>query len=87
MVTVPGCDRAGSQADTGRSGVATLALGTVTVSSSVVTANSLVLITPQTGGAPLAVPWVSGKTPGTSFTISSLNATDTAKVAWFMVEQ
>ena len=81
-----GCDRAGSVADTGRCGLATLVLGTVTVSAPSVTSNSVVFLTPQSGGAPLALPWVSSKTAGTGFTITSLNATDTATVGWFIVE-
>lgn len=86
MPTAPGCDRVGWQVDANRSGLATLALGTVTVATVLVTAASVVLLTPQSGGAPLALPWVSGRTAGVSFTITSLNVTDTAKVGWFMVE-
>jgi len=86
MATVPGCDRAGPQVDAGRAGLATLAAGAVTVAAPQVTANSVVLITPQSGGAPLALPWVSARTAGTSFSITSLNVTDTAKVGWFFVE-
>jgi len=86
MSSVPGCDRCGPQADTGRAGLATLALGTVTVAAALVTAASIVLLTPQSGGAPLALPWVSSRTAGTSFTVTSLNLTDTDKVGWFMVE-
>jgi hypothetical protein len=81
-----GCDRAGSVADTGRCGIATLVLGTVTVAAPSVTANSVIFLTPQSGLAPLALPYVSGLTPGTGFTITSLNATDTAHVGWFIVE-
>lgn len=81
-----GCDRCGSVVDAGRSGTATLALGTVTVSAPAVTANSLIFLTPQPGTLPLALPWVSAITPGTGFTISSLSATDTAKVGWLIVE-
>jgi len=58
----------------------------VTVSAPSVTSNSVVFLTPQSGGAPLALPWVSSKTAGTGFTITSLNATDTATVGWFIVE-
>jgi len=86
MASTPGCDRAGPQADTGRAGLATLALGVVTVSAALITAASIVLLTAQSGAAPLALPYVSGRTVGTSFTITSLNATDTAKVGWFFVE-
>ena len=81
-----GCDRAGSVADTGRCGKSTLALGTVTVSAPSVTANSVVFLTPQSGAAPLALPYVSSITAGTGFTITSLNLSDTATVGWWIVE-
>lgn len=86
MASTPGCDRSGPQCDTGRAGLATLALGVVTVAAALITANSVVLLTPQSGGAPLALPWVSARTAGTSFTITSLSLTDTARVGWFFVE-
>jgi len=79
-----GCDRLGPVADAGRAGVATLALGTVTVAAPSITANSVIILTPQT--VPLALPYVSSKTPGTGFTITSLNLTDTATVGWLIVE-
>lgn len=79
-----GCDRMGAQVDAGRAGTATLALGTVTVAAPAVTANSVILLTPQT--LPLGLPYVSSKTPGTGFTITSLSATDTATVGWLIVE-
>lgn len=81
-----GCDRHGFIVDAGRSGTATLVLGTVTVAAPSVTANSLIFLTPQSGAAPLALPYVSALTPGTGFTITSLNLTDTAKVGWLIVE-
>ncbi len=79
-----GCDRLGWQADAGRAGVVTLVLGVKTVAAPEVTANSVVLLTPQS--LPLALPYVSSVTPGTGFTITSLNLLDTATVGWFIVD-
>lgn len=81
-----GCDRSGPVIDAGRSGTSALSLGTVTVSAPAVTAASLVFLTPQSGTTPLGLPWVSGKTAGTGFTVSSLAATDTANVGWLVAE-
>lgn len=81
-----GCDRSGWHVDSGRAGTATLALGTKVVSAPVVTANSLIFLTPQSGTAPLALPYVSAVTPGTGFTITSLSLTDTATIAWLIIE-
>ena len=81
-----GCDRAGWAVDAGRAGIATLVLGTVTVAAPLVTANSIVLLTVQPNTTPLALPYVSSITPGTGFTVTSLNLTDTAKVGWLIVD-
>lgn len=81
-----GCDRCGLVAEAGRCGTATLVLGTKTVAAPSVTANSVVILTPQSGAAPLALPYVSAINPGVGFTITSLNATDTATVGWFIVD-
>lgn len=60
--------------------------GTVTVSTTKVTANSRVFLTAQnTGGTPGALR-ISARTPGTSFTITSTSGTDTSTVAWWIVE-
>jgi hypothetical protein len=70
----------------GRVGTATLAAGTVTVSTTAVTANSRIFLTAQTtGGTPGALR-VSARTAGTSFTITSTSGTDTSQVAWMIVE-
>lgn len=69
-----------------RMGLATLAAGTVVVSTTAVTANSRIFLTEQsTGGTPGAVR-VSARTAGTSFTITSTSGTDTSTVAWLIVE-
>jgi hypothetical protein len=67
-------------------GTATLSAGTVTVSTTAVTANSRIFLTAQnTGGTPGALR-VSARSSGTSFTITSTSNTDTSTVAWFIVE-
>lgn len=72
----------------GRSGVATLVAGTVTVANTSVTATTRIQLTAQSLGtvtAPKALA-VTARTAGTSFTITSADATDTSVVAWFLVE-
>jgi hypothetical protein len=81
-----GCDRCGWQVDAGRAGTATLVLGVKAVAAAAVTANSIVILTPQSGAAPLALPYVSSVTPGVGFTITSLNLLDTATVGWLIVD-
>ena len=81
-----GCDRSGLIADAGRCGTTALVLGTKTVSAPSVTANSVIFLTYQPGATPLALASVTSVTPGTGFTITSLNLTDTATVGWWIVE-
>jgi hypothetical protein len=71
-----------------RLGTATLASGSATVSTSAVTANSRILLTPQnlsgvTSPQPVGV---SARTAGTSFTISSASSSDTSTIGWMIVE-
>ena len=69
-------------------GTATLVTGTKVVSTTAVTANSRIHLTVQSLGtvtAPTAVA-VTARTAGTSFTITSADATDTSVVAWLIVE-
>ncbi len=69
-------------------GAATLVAGTKVVTTSRVTANSRVLLTVQSLGtvtAPKAIA-VTARTPGTSFTITSADNTDTSVVGWLIVE-
>jgi hypothetical protein len=71
-----------------RQGVATLVGGTVTVANTSVTATTRILVTVQSLGtvtAPKAVA-VTARTAGTSFTITSADATDTSVVAWALFE-
>jgi hypothetical protein len=69
-------------------GTATLVAGTVTVATSKVTANSRIFISRQNDPATLGVlPCdVTGRTAGTSFTITSSSVLDTASVAWILIE-
>lgn len=66
-------------------GKATLAAGTATVALAAITATSLVLLSPQPGTAPLALPYVSSVTPGTGFVITSLNVLDTGTIGWAVI--
>lgn len=71
-----------------KQGTATLVGGTVTVANTSVTANSRIFLTVQSLGtvaAPKAVA-VTGRTPATSFVITSADATDTSVVAFFIME-
>ena len=75
----------GSNASMGRS---TLVAGTVTVNNTLVTATSEIFLSVQSLGtvaAPKAVA-VTARTAGTSFTITSADATDTSVVAWHIIE-
>ncbi len=72
-----------------KSGVsAAMVAGEIVVSTTAVGANSRIQLTPQTLGTvtrPAAV-GVTARTPGTSFTITSSDNTDTSTVAWLIVE-
>jgi hypothetical protein len=67
-------------------GVATLVAGTVTVSTTKVTANSRIFLNAQATGANKGFLEVSARTAGTSFTILSSNASDTRAIAWIIME-
>lgn len=69
-------------------GTATLVAGTVTVSTTAVTANSRIFLTVQSLGTvtvPTAIA-VTARTAGTSFDITSANVLDTSVVSWLLVE-
>lgn len=68
-------------------GTATLVAGTVTISTTKITANSRIFYNIQGGTLTnLGVHYVSARTAGTSFVISSLNILDASTIAWFLVE-
>jgi hypothetical protein len=69
-------------------GVATLVLGTVTVSNTLITANTRIMLTVQSLGT-VSLPTVvavTARSAGTSFTITSASATDTSVIAWLLIE-
>lgn len=65
-------------------GIATLVLGTVTVSDPDITANSRIFLTAQNGGVLGGLVRVSAINPGVSFTILSSLLTDTANIAYIV---
>lgn len=67
---------------------AAMTAGSIVISTTAVTANSRIFLTPQTLGTVLrpAAVGVTARTAGTSFTITSSDATDTSTVAWMLVE-
>lgn len=69
-----------------RMGVATLAAGTVTVSTTAVTANSRIFVMSQSGTTNAGFLSISTRTAATSFVIVSSNASDARQVAWIIFE-
>jgi hypothetical protein len=69
-----------------KQGTAVLAAGTVTVANTSVTANSRIFLTIQTPGGTVGSVYVSARTAGTSFTITSTSNTDTSTVAYEIFE-
>jgi hypothetical protein len=68
-----------------RMGVATLVAGTVTVNTTAVAANSRIFLTINTPGGTVGAVYISARTAGTSFAITSTSATDTSTVAWLIL--
>lgn len=68
-------------------GTATLTGGTVTVSTTAVTASSKIFLTDATTGAltNIGTPTVGTITAGTSFVINSSNVLDTSNINWFII--
>lgn len=67
-------------------GKSTLVGGTVTVSTTKVTANSRIFLTSQADGGTVGFLRVSTRTAGTSFVITSSSVLDTSDVAWQIFE-
>ena len=67
-------------------GVSTLVAGTVTVSNTLVTANSRIFITAQADGGTPGSLRVSSRSVGTNFIITSSEGADTSIVAWEIKE-
>lgn len=71
---------AGAQVGTG-----TLSSGTVTISTTAVTASSLVFLTDTANGANIGILSVGTKTAGTSFVVNSSNVLDAGTFNWFII--
>jgi len=69
-----------------KQGTATLVAGTATVSDSSVTANSRIFLTVQAPGGTVGTPYVSARSAGTSFTITSTSSSDTSTVGYEIFE-
>ncbi len=68
-----------------KTGTAVLVAGTVTVADTSVTVNSVIRCTNKTAGGTVGVPFVSARSAGTSFTITSTSGTDTSTVQYDVV--
>lgn len=67
-------------------GTGTLSGGTVTISTTAVTANSLIFLTDTASSLTnVGTLSVTAKSAGTSFTVTSANALDTSTFNWFMI--
>jgi len=66
-------------------GTATLVAGTIVVSTTAVTASSIILLTAQDTGVSTGNLRVSAKSAATSFTILSTSLTDTCTVGWLII--
>lgn len=69
-----------------RAGNATLVGGTVTVSNTTVTANTIVLLTRKTSGGTIGTAITYTLSPGASFTVTSDNVLDTSTFSYLLVE-
>ena len=67
-------------------GVSTLVAGTVTVSNTSVTSSSRIFLTAQNSSGSAGEVYISGRSSGTSFTITSTNILDTRDIAWLIIE-
>lgn len=69
-----------------KSGIATLVAGTVTVSQTNITGNSKIRLEMYSPGGTVGWSYVSARTAGTSFVITSTSATDTSQIYWELVQ-
>lgn len=76
----------GLKLNSNTSGIVTLSGGTATVSSSAVAANSIIMLTAQTGSGLNSV-GVTSRSVGTSFTITSSNPLASNDIGWMIVQQ
>lgn len=84
---IAGCEILIKEGTNATMGTATLSAGTVVVSTTKVTANSRIFLTVDGGTLTnLGTPYVSARTAGTSFTVSSTNVLDASNVAWVIFD-
>lgn len=69
-----------------RMGQAILVGGTVIVSNTTVTANTRIFLSHANTSGTLGHLYISARTAGTSFTITSSSGTDTSTVNWLLIE-
>lgn len=67
-------------------GTATLTAGTVTVNTTKTTASSVIILTSQTDGGTPGFLRISGRSAGTSFTVTSSSGSDTSTFGWLLIE-
>jgi hypothetical protein len=68
-------------------GIVTLTAGTVTVNNTLVTNNSIILLTIQGGTLTnIGSHYISARVANTSFTITSTNILDSSNVGWLIIE-
>lgn len=65
---------------------AAMTAGSVTVSTTAVTANSVIVASLKTAGGTVGAPFVGTITPGTSFVLKSTSGTDTSVYNWIILE-
>ena len=71
--------------DSSLSGTATLSSGTVTVNIVALTAEDKIVLTPKTPSGTVGAAYVSSRTNGSGFVISSTSGTDTSTYTWELV--
>lgn len=69
-----------------RAGNATLVAGTITVSNTTVTANTVVMLTRKTSGGTIGTAINYTLSAGVSFTITSDSVIDTSTFSYFLIE-
>jgi hypothetical protein len=69
-----------------RMGQATLVGGTIAVFNTSVTANTRIFLSHANTGGTIGVVYVSARSAGVSFTITSSSGTDTSTINWLLIE-
>lgn len=76
--------KSGSNAKAGTTSA--MVAGSVTVSTTAITTNSVVVASLKTAGGTVGAPFVGTITPGTSFVLKSTSGTDTSVYNWIILE-